>query len=132
MEKEFVTYEQALALKNIVLLGEFFGEFRKWNNDVYFQLYQDLDSCSTDPADYEYITECKRPTYSQAFRWIRDNYGLSGWVNESFIGNSRQGVISIKSEVGLEYYPSTTNFFDSYEEAESACLDKLIEIIKSK
>jgi hypothetical protein len=70
------------------------------------------------------------PTYSQAFRWFREKYGLSGWINESFIGDSRQGVISIKSEIGLKYYQTTTKLFDTYEEAELECLKELIKIVK--
>ena len=87
----------------------------------YFVIYKDF-------SESEYTA----PLYQQAFRWFREKYGLSGWVNESFTGSSRQGVISIKSEIGLKYYPTTTKFFDIYEEAELACLNKLIEIVKTK
>ena len=78
------------------------------------------------PPDDIHRTVCN----AMAFRWFREKYGLSGWVNESFTGNSRQGVISIKSEIGLKYYPTTTKFFDTYEEAELACLRKLIKVVK--
>lgn len=71
---------------------------------------------------------------SMAFRWFRDNFGLSGWVDESFTTNNRQGVVSVKSPKGLEYIqsPKSTMFFETYEEAELACLQKLIEIVKTK
>lgn len=79
------------------------------------------------------IDSIERTSYNAiAFKFFREKYGLSGWINESIIGNSRQGVISIKSEIGLKYYSSTTRFCDSYEEAEFECIKKLIEIVNDK
>ncbi len=70
------------------------------------------------------------PTFSQAFRFFREKYGLSGWVDESFGGSLRRGVVSIKSEIGSEFYPTTTKLFYTYEEAELDCLTNLIEIVE--
>ena len=77
-------------------------------------------------------TQCSAPLLSQAFRWFREKHGLSGWVDESFGGSLRRGVVSIKSEIGSEYYPTTTKLFYTYEEAELDCLTNLIEIVEQK
>ena len=132
MKKEFIPYEQALALKELGFDEPCFGEYRQWDgNKPYLQLYQDLDGCSTDPADYEYTTECYAPTFSQAFRWFREKYRIEGipqraeerewykfWIYELY----EECKIKISCEIE----------FNSYEEAELACLKKLIEIVKTK
>ncbi len=115
MEKEFIPYTEALALKE---LGFDKPCLKNWDSGL-------LIVC-------DYATHLKAPLYQQAFRFFREKYGLSGWINDAFIGDSRQGVISIKSEIGFKYYPTTTKFFDTYEEAELECLKKLIKIVKFK
>ena len=120
MEKEFIPYQEALALKELGFDEPCFGYYN-YNGTHFFDYKPKTDDKNLTKA----------PLYQQAFRWFREKYGLSGWVNESFAGSSRQGVISIKSEIGLRYYPSTTKIFDTYEEAELACLKELIEIIKN-
>lgn len=70
LEKEFVPYNESLELKALGFDEPCFGEYRQWDgNEPWLQLYQDLDGCSTDPADYEYTLEAKAPTFSQAFRF---------------------------------------------------------------
>ena len=76
------------------------------------------------------------PTYSQAFRWFRDKYYLT-WEHQFDDGN-------ICLFVGEITYPDTSlRFFravevkqdgynEAYEEAELACLKKLIEIVKDE
>jgi hypothetical protein len=123
MTKEFIPYEQALELKELGFDEPCFA--------FYSKIYGLMTTSPTNKVN-EFAGEVILPLYQQAFRWFRDKYGLSGWVNESFTGSSRQGVISIKSEIGLKYYPTTTKFFDIYEEAELSCLIKLIEIVKNK
>ncbi len=119
MNKEFIPYEPALELKELGFDEPCFG------------VYSEHDK--TRVYDESVIREglkIQAPLYQQAFRWFRENYGLSGWVNESFVGSS-QGVISIKSEIGLKYHTAVTKLFDTYEEAELECLKKLIEIVKN-
>jgi hypothetical protein len=128
INKDFTQYTEAFELKQL--------EF----DEPCFKFY--IETGELIPASYskegtvypsnsDLLPEwTASPTYSQAFRWFREKYGLSGWINESFIGDSRQGVISIKSEIGLKYYQTTTKLFDTYEEAELECLKELIKIVK--
>ena len=127
MTNEFIPYEQALALKELFdepYLGECFGEYRQWDGGKpYLQLYQDLDGCSTDPADYEYTTECIAPTYSQAFRWFREKYGLFYYVTTH---DSTDFEWYIYDKDQNDWEDDTVQ--NTYEEAELACLNKLIEL----
>jgi hypothetical protein len=127
MNKEFIPYEQALALKELFdepYLGECFGEYRQWDGSKpYLQLYQDLDGCSTDPADYEYTTECIAPTFSQAFRFFREKYGLFYYVTTH---DSTDFEWYIYDKDQNDWEDDTVQ--NTYEEAELACLKKLIEL----
>jgi hypothetical protein len=120
MEKEFVTYELALELKNLGFdepcLGAFMGkDFRQ------FDFSNDLKGYVNDNN-----LIIGRPTYSQAFRWFREKHNLFGQVNihTYFIYNISNGDFKIVKEYD--------KLFETYEEAELACLKKLIEIVKTK
>jgi hypothetical protein len=134
MKNEFAPYEQAIALKELGLdetyLGECFGEYRQWDGGKpYLLLYQDLDGCSTDPADYEYTTECIAPTFSQAFRWFRKKYNLDSFVKHLYKSTIKVGYyFGIDQYKGVEFQMDFDAWYDTYEEAELACLKKLIQI----
>jgi hypothetical protein len=74
-------------------------------------------------------TQCTAPTYSQAFRWFREKYNIEGitqhaedrlWYKFHISTYLQYGKKNIHA--GFEY--------PTYEEAELACLKKLIEIVK--
>ena len=111
LEKEFIPYEQALAMKE---LG--FDEpcLSYWDDDKVFELNPEFLKGSE--MDSTWLT---RPTFSQAFRWFRDKYGLDNAVLKD------RFVIETQEDLPTWYYG-----FNTYEEAELACLRKLIKITK--
>jgi hypothetical protein len=133
MNKEFCTYEQALALKELGFDEPCFGYYQKssviGDNTILPIIFRDKAS---NFNDYEYsklgVPFCSAPLYQQAFRWFREKYNLVF----NFISYS-----IVKPE---EYHWSITwndeakasGIVKTYEEAEQACLDKLIQIVKSK
>lgn len=125
VNEEFVPYQESLALQELGFHEPCFAkyDFKKSLNPISWNMVW----CENTLVDEIYA-----PTFSQAFKWFRDNFGLSGWVDESFTTNIRKGVVSVKSPKGLEYIqsPKSTMFFEKHEEAELACLRKLIEIVK--
>ena len=135
MEKEFIPYQQALALKELGFDEPCFGfytyksEIRRYTNfDGELNDFQTIKNSKITMGD-NWATS---PTYSQAFRWFREKYDLRIWIESNY------GVLK------FEYVIATTNhnFIDSqfndlsvykiYEAAELACLNKLIEIVKQK
>ena len=111
MEKEFVTYEIASALKE---LG--FDEpcIRGWDKNGKIWYHPDSDIVLDNP------------TFSQAFRCFREKYKLVTWV---YCSNESNGYFAIiLAHKRLVLYDAQ---FNTYEEAELACLKKLIEIVKN-
>ena len=124
MEKEFVPYEQALALKE---LG--FDELclTWWHKEKFVFPYWERE------FGYSYENGLAKdcvlsPLYQQAFRWFREKHNLRGHVE----------AIEYFDETPDTYHWSIFNECNSgndqltYEEAELECLKKLIEIVKNK
>jgi len=122
MNKEFIPYEQALALKELGFDEPCFGIWigRGSKYDVMYVAKQE-DAWMAEQND-----GILAPTYSQSFRWFRENYNLFGQVNihTYFIYDISNDELKM-----IKKYDKLTK---TYEEAELACLIKLIEIVKNK
>ena len=125
IETLFVPYELAVKLKQLGFDEPCFGY---WNIDPYlpnptFNLVK--------PFDHEWCIPA--PLYQQAFRWFREKYNIlatiysnaSGYLYEwhDAIGGTHRGWSEYEG-------PNDSGVWDTYEEAELACLIKLIEIVK--
>jgi hypothetical protein len=144
MKKEFIPYEQALALKE---LG--FDEpcFVFWTNTPKYK-GDNIQLCITDgmhgyspdsisfKQDFLREGEVLAPLYQQAFDWFRKEHNLRSFVDTRVydVDSPNQWIydFQIKMGNGVDTQPFYSGDFDSYEEAEQACLDKLIEIVKNK
>jgi hypothetical protein len=118
MKNEFIPYEQALELKEIG-----FDEPCICGYNDYHLLRSKISSSFDGDFvkwDEKYDKDLKAPLYQQAFRWFREKYGIVGYCytpNETgYWGHSFENKAK----------------YDTYEEAEIACLNKLIEIVKQQ
>jgi hypothetical protein len=122
MNKEFVPYQEALALKELV-----FDEpcIATYTQSMRFNIYEQNGlswSTMTNSNMIEYPKACTAPLYQQVFRWFREKYGLSSWIYNSdttkyFYTILQNGRI-IKAIESLI----------TYEQAELECVRKLIEL----
>jgi hypothetical protein len=110
MEKEFIPYEQALALKELGFDEPCFG---------YYKYEELLIQGQSKNSDHGFSISA--PLYQQAFRWFREKYGFN-------ISLTNDGYIALDMKKSQSYIDEA----DSYEEAELECLKKLIEIVKQK
>jgi hypothetical protein len=121
--KDFTLYPEALELKQLGFDEPCFGRYN--NNDDHLLIAHTekyIISNGVDRSEFFILA----PTYSQAFRWFREKNGMvfnlvgSGpyYPSIAFI------LIDGNSDIELGEY-------DNYEEAELACLRKMIEIFKS-
>jgi len=131
MNKEFCTYEQALALKELGFdepcLADFLKEefgFKNINNRTFGEKLSDIVNA---------------PLYQQAFRWFREKYDIQGYIYSSTVRGNEENLFkrftgyiwNIRSiDMPFLSTDARDELHDTYEEAEQACLDKLIEIVR--
>jgi len=125
MEKEFVTYELSIRMKRLRFNEpciSFYSQGGKHNFDI-----QSPSTNIGSWSDQEHY--CSAPLFSQAFRWFREKYGLYHNINKH-----GYWFFEIKKDEGFGDLTDVSIVFDfeSYEGAELACLEKLIEIVEQK
>ena len=136
MTQEFIPYEQASELKELGFDEPCFGWFRSTlipSNFTEFFLETEfgMNESPSDWVNSNFLDKaCSAPLYQQAFRWFIEKYGLR-IRNYVFVNYS--GGISEGFEI-FKYSKDTIDRVEAltYEEAELACLKKLIEIVKTK
>jgi hypothetical protein len=131
MNKEFVPYEEALALKELGFDEPCFAVYFNTTQQLYFDKYIN---------EFNKEVRTLAPTFSQAFRWFRYKY----WYTALILCDSFEIVMQTATSKTLisktgEYRPNyiTSTWhkeveLKSYDESELACLKKLIEIAKEK
>ena len=122
IDKEFVPYTEASALKKLGFNEPCFGYFILGKLFVTSDtVYNSLD-----------IPVCKAPTFSQAFRWFREKYDID--IDMDVVFSKHDDGISLKNyKVLIPFHDElfiNVGLFTTYEEAELACLRKLIEIVQ--
>ena len=120
MTREFVPYEQALALKELGFDEPCWAWWHIEDCDTRF-CYSEQRSPIINSRETEIVG---LPLYQQAFRWFREEHGLVGLVTTF---NSKN---NFRYAVYAEYIG--TEDYKTYEEAEQACLDKIIEIVRDE
>lgn len=122
MEKEFLNYKQSLALKE---LG-----FEEGCIDYYFKVYKEnviqLWKRANKLPDVSFPI-VNAPLYQQAFRFFREKYGLVALID---IGVHEFSYKIFKNESSITPLKDYLDYNGTYEEAEEACINKLIEIAK--
>ena len=119
LEKEFVTYEQALALHELGFDEMCFG--------FYSSPILELMHCkNSEPWMGNGVVSA--PLKQQVFRWFREKYGLYSIIHCPLRNRANFTITGFDIERGT--YSDT--LLISYEEAENACIDKLISICKQQ
>jgi hypothetical protein len=133
-KKDFVPYEQALALKELGFDEPCFTWY--WDD---IGMYNGLEFGNHN-QNSNYVSA---PLFQQAFRWFREKYGLK--VSFPYWNGFNK---MIPEDLGRDKYeimiipanhrtisvrnPKGRIWFDTYEQAELECLKKLIEIVKEE
>ena len=133
MKNEFVPYELAVKLKALGFDEPCFGCYD--DKAVFGLTVMSIKQYYTNSKEDTW--NCAAPLYQQAFRFFREKYNLRGFIG--FRPNVKQFDYHIydMSLSGMEYVKQRTlkeynkdPLVGTYEEAELACLEKLIEIVK--
>jgi hypothetical protein len=123
MNKEFVPYEVANELKQLGFDDKCIHHYKKNMEGGHSTIPTFEMNTPFGKNHNSFTSRVSAPTYSQAFRWFRTKFNCHHTINLN------------KKYVGIAY-SSVVNFsvdeFNTYEEAELACLKKLIEIANGK
>jgi hypothetical protein len=124
MDKEFIKYNQAVEIfdlgyrSNFILRG-------------YMSLYGEIILTDT-VYDGHYILEA--PLKSEIFRWFRDIWFLDSEIYlQEELGHKFYHFLILQLVRGkIEWKSKNKIKFKTYEDAENACIDKLIELVKEQ
>ena len=118
IKKEFIPYQEALELRKLGFDEPCLGFYERGKELV-------IQECEITDFHSNSL-QCVAPTFSQAFRWFREKYGWVAEIHGSLQINRFYAnlLLQAKGEV------NNIKMCDTYEEAELACLRKLIEIVK--
>ena len=136
MEKHFCNYNQSLALKELGFDMTCLASWNFYTNEFNYNSY---------PSTFSSDDVIQLPLKSQVFEWFRGKHNLRHNVMD-FIDDITGiewdyeiATIGTDLDERGNYIPlvdysidDETRKFKTYEKAESACIDKLIEIVKNK
>ena len=141
----FVNYEQSLALKelgfNEPCISYYFSDsifndaaeeddtLHPGDPRFYSDTNTSLSAYTKDELKYNSVSA---PLYQQAFRWFREKHELDSVIvpNGDSSGKTNGYYYELIFDFSKDNIESES--YSTYEEAELACLIKLIEIIKNK
>jgi pyruvate/2-oxoacid:ferredoxin oxidoreductase beta subunit len=127
MNKEFAPYEPSLNLKELGFDEPCFAWY-----DGRYPSSINQNYCKNS-EEWLNTIHCATPTFSQAFRWFREKHKLYHTIN--MFGDWDKPQYSYLVSGRTMNNPAHMWHFedkDSHEEAELACLIKLIEIVNNK
>ena len=130
LQKDFVPYELSLKMKELgfdepclAIYDNITDENDKDDSDRFFYIRTE----GWPKELFDKVTPV--PLFSQCFGWFREKRGLYGYP----FSQSSQTNIWFKYFIQQEWKDQiTSDSFNTHEEAEQACLVKLIDIIENK
>jgi len=138
MEKEFVTYKDALALKKLGFDEEsmmvYYGTSRPDKcNKLYipsgFGKIKNSHLITDGEKGIYWDGQVTAPLYQQAFKWFREKYGLHSWIGIG-VHEYCYEIYSFAAQKRLT--DVRKQFNGTFEEAELECLKKLIKFAPKK
>lgn len=132
MNKEFIPYNEALALKELGFNEQCIAAYRdsEWiGNDGPNSRYFHAQLFKNSQFDADQKEYCSAPLWQQAFRWFREKYKLHAMIDDDGTETTHYYSWRVRYSYGQVKSAGDSK---TYEEAEFACLKKLIEIIKTK
>ena len=126
--EQFVPYKQAEQLKELGFDEDCLGYYEDSKLQISQVEYIELD-------DNFYVLA---PLYQQTFDWFREKYKLMIAINVSSAGyylsffKNEKFQYYFEVKIGEESYLRMKEYYITYQEAQLACLDKLISLVKEK
>jgi hypothetical protein len=138
-DKEFVPYQQSLDMKELGFDEPCLCYYDKHNYELLCTNVYGGNPLEVAIINDKTHIDCLAPLYQQAFSFLRNRYNLSFHISDYYskenwklYGRAYQIFINGKQEIIEKSSSSSVKLYFTYEEAEQACLVKLIEICKNK
>ena len=127
MTKEFIPYQQGLQLKELEFDEPCWAWWHIVDCDIRF-CYSDQRSPIINSRETEIVG---LPLYQQAFRWFREKCDL---YVDLFVDDDKTFGFMISYFLDKDYFYERVDKpiqrkYTTYEEAEQACLEQLIQIV---
>jgi hypothetical protein len=126
MEKEFVNYEMALALKELGFDEPCLTYYYELTSNLRTHIGVDIGNAWTY-SENKKLGFTLAPLYQQAFRFFREKYRLEGAIYRLNFKWASQ-VFNIETST----YCVSPELFEKYEKAEIDSLKKMIKMVKNK
>jgi hypothetical protein len=129
LQKEFVPFELAQKLRNLdfnepcLFVYRIGSLFLPMGYDFLDNLKQDLKNC----RNTRLVTVLSAPTYSQAFRWFREEHKLHPIISNDY----KDGLYQLYVQDWICEEDNEIKRF-SYDDAQYVALSKLIEIVEER
>ena len=131
ISKNFIPYDLALELKDLGFDEPCFGFYGLSRDDyktIKLSIFQDLEQFTLPDLQHLDLT-CDAPLFQQAFRFFREKYNFHYIVYK----NIQIDGYGYKEVIQFPYMKQDeNNIFKTFEDAELACIRKLIEITKEQ
>jgi len=131
MEKEFIPYELALKLKELGFDEPCLGFHFSNPKVTWYDQDATWEKRTNSELDVIYKNDseiCIAPLFQQTFDWFREKYNLDSWVYKYYDDEVEKELYRFNLKLG-DFYSS---FYNTYEKARQACLEKLIEIVENE
>ena len=125
MKNEFAPYNRALKLQQ---LGFEEKCFCNWEESWSPEPEDEIRMVLTTDQTWLRPGWIRAPTFSQAFRWFREEYNQHSFIELVFEDEIRFDYVLYVNEDEADCIDYGDGPFETYEDAELALLDKLIEI----
>jgi hypothetical protein len=131
MEKEFVSYEIALKLKELGFDEPCLTYYYELTSNLRTHLAIDIRNAWTYSGNKK-LGFTLAPLYQQVFKWLRNKYDIDFSINTTYSRYNENTIKQYSGVIDTKTMYTNVGFYDNYEEAQLAGLQKMIEIIKNK
>jgi len=134
MEKQFVTYEIALALKELGFDEECLAYYAKPTTKEDIELFFTSGVYGWVKQNNTILQKCTTPLWQQAIDWFREKYKLHiNILGDGFNGEFKGYYYSITEEGWINWYESIDSgkWYDDYKECQKQAILKAIELCKN-
>jgi hypothetical protein len=131
MEKEFVSYEIALKLKELGFDEPCITYYYELTSNLRTHLAIDIHNAWTYSGTNK-LGFTLTPLYQQVFKWLRNKYAIDFSINTIYSKYNENTIKQYSGVIDNKTMYINVGFYDNYEEAELSGLQKMIEIIEKK